>query len=133
MKCHTTVKCNHILLCLFFRFGIFNPAIVYDHLGEIYSALIFGSLIFCIFLYIKVRAYSWTCDLWTLEHFTIYAMPACFADSHAWILKGSCGTIFDWFWFIWQHNNRFLLGQCLKHLFSYVLFIYVFLISTMTN
>ncbi|KAE9444877.1 hypothetical protein C3L33_23226, partial [Rhododendron williamsianum] len=34
-------------------FGIFNPAIVYDHLGEIYSALIFGSFIFCIFLYIK--------------------------------------------------------------------------------
>ncbi|KAF8389437.1 hypothetical protein HHK36_026132 [Tetracentron sinense] len=34
-------------------FGIFNPAIVYDHLGEIFSALIFGSFIFCIFLYIK--------------------------------------------------------------------------------
>ncbi|KAI3840682.1 hypothetical protein MKW92_012670 [Papaver armeniacum] len=34
-------------------FGIFNPAIVYDHLGEIYSALIFGSLIFCVLLYIK--------------------------------------------------------------------------------
>ncbi|KAH9667876.1 7-dehydrocholesterol reductase [Citrus sinensis] len=34
-------------------FGIFNPTIVYDHLGEIYSALIFGSFIFCIFLYIK--------------------------------------------------------------------------------
>nr|CAB3449745.1 unnamed protein product [Digitaria exilis] len=35
------------------RFGIFNPAIVYDHLGEIYSALVFGSFVFCIFLYIK--------------------------------------------------------------------------------
>ncbi|XP_024638862.2 7-dehydrocholesterol reductase isoform X1 [Medicago truncatula] len=35
------------------RFGIFNPTIVYDHLGEIYSTLSFGSFIFCIFLYIK--------------------------------------------------------------------------------
>ncbi|CAL5443608.1 unnamed protein product [Camellia sinensis] len=34
-------------------FGAFNPSIVYDHLGEIFSALIFGSFIFCIFLYIK--------------------------------------------------------------------------------
>ncbi|XP_068636354.1 7-dehydrocholesterol reductase [Aristolochia californica] len=34
-------------------FGIFSPAIVYDHLGEIFSALILGSFIFCIFLYIK--------------------------------------------------------------------------------
>ncbi|CAL0335325.1 unnamed protein product [Lupinus luteus] len=34
-------------------FGIFNPSIVYDHLGEIFSALIFGSLVFCVFLYIK--------------------------------------------------------------------------------
>ncbi|TQD99106.1 hypothetical protein C1H46_015307 [Malus baccata] len=34
-------------------FGIFNPTVVYDHLGEIFSALIFGSFIFCIFLYIK--------------------------------------------------------------------------------
>ncbi|KAG8070646.1 hypothetical protein GUJ93_ZPchr0006g46439 [Zizania palustris] len=34
-------------------FGIFNPAIVYDHLGEIYSALVFGSFVFCIFLYLK--------------------------------------------------------------------------------
>jgi 1,4-dihydroxy-2-naphthoate octaprenyltransferase len=41
--------------CLFFRFGIFNPSIVYDNLGEIFSALIFGSLVFCVFLYIKVR------------------------------------------------------------------------------
>ncbi|KAL6144313.1 hypothetical protein ACLB2K_055007 [Fragaria x ananassa] len=34
-------------------FGIFNPTIVYDHLGEIFSALIFGSLVFCVLLYIK--------------------------------------------------------------------------------
>lgn len=34
-------------------FGIFNPAIVYDHLGEIFSTLIFGSLVFCVLLYIK--------------------------------------------------------------------------------
>lgn len=34
-------------------FGIFNPTIVYHHLGEIYSALIFGSFLFCVFLYIK--------------------------------------------------------------------------------
>ncbi|KAF8090773.1 hypothetical protein N665_0467s0003 [Sinapis alba] len=34
-------------------FGIFNPAIVYDHLGEIFSALIFGSLVFCVLLYVK--------------------------------------------------------------------------------
>ncbi|KAL0354375.1 UNVERIFIED_CONTAM: 7-dehydrocholesterol reductase [Sesamum radiatum] len=35
------------------RFGIFEPSIVYDHLGEIFSALIFGSLAFCVLLYIK--------------------------------------------------------------------------------
>ncbi|CAL5361011.1 unnamed protein product [Camellia sinensis] len=34
-------------------FGVFNPTIVYDHLGEIFSALIFGSFIVCIFFYIK--------------------------------------------------------------------------------
>ncbi|KAL0299957.1 UNVERIFIED_CONTAM: 7-dehydrocholesterol reductase [Sesamum calycinum] len=34
-------------------FGIFDPSIVYDHLGEIFSALIFGSLAFCVLLYIK--------------------------------------------------------------------------------
>jgi 7-dehydrocholesterol reductase len=34
-------------------FGIFNPAIVYDHLGEIFSTLVFGSFVFCILLYIK--------------------------------------------------------------------------------
>lgn len=42
---------------LFRRFGIFNPTIVYDHLGEIFSALIFGSFVFCIFLYIKVSVH----------------------------------------------------------------------------
>ncbi|BBN01504.1 7-dehydrocholesterol reductase [Marchantia polymorpha subsp. ruderalis] len=35
------------------REKVFNPAIVYDHLGEILSALIFGSLAFCVLLYIK--------------------------------------------------------------------------------
>ncbi|RWW87508.1 hypothetical protein BHE74_00003657 [Ensete ventricosum] len=34
-------------------FGIFNPVIVYDHLGEIYSALVMGSLVFCLLLYLK--------------------------------------------------------------------------------
>jgi hypothetical protein len=52
--CHlSTIKpANMRKFCV--RFGIFNPAIVYDHLGEIYSALVFGSFVFCIFLYIKV-------------------------------------------------------------------------------
>ncbi|KAG0470419.1 hypothetical protein HPP92_017119 [Vanilla planifolia] len=35
------------------RFQIFDPSIVYDHLGEIYSALVVGSLVFCVFLYLK--------------------------------------------------------------------------------
>ncbi|XP_078443227.1 ergosterol biosynthesis ERG4/ERG24 family [Wolffia australiana] len=34
-------------------FRIFNPVVVYDHLGEIFSALIVGSLVFCILLHIK--------------------------------------------------------------------------------
>ncbi|KAG0470424.1 hypothetical protein HPP92_017124 [Vanilla planifolia] len=34
-------------------FQIFDPSIVYDHLGEIYSALVVGSLVFCVFLYLK--------------------------------------------------------------------------------
>lgn len=51
--------CCHLILTHFStsplcRFGIFDPAIVYDHLGEIYAALVVGSLVFCIFLYIKV-------------------------------------------------------------------------------
>ncbi|EFJ06471.1 hypothetical protein SELMODRAFT_135440 [Selaginella moellendorffii] len=37
------------------RFGWFNPALVYDHLGEIFSTLIFGSIVFCVLLYIKAR------------------------------------------------------------------------------
>ncbi|XP_039115811.1 7-dehydrocholesterol reductase-like [Dioscorea cayenensis subsp. rotundata] len=47
---------NHLTLITYLGlwwFGIFNPAIVYDHLGEIYSALVTGSLVFCVFLYIK--------------------------------------------------------------------------------
>ncbi|AQK70860.1 7-dehydrocholesterol reductase [Zea mays] len=43
-------------------FGIFNPAIVYDHLGEIYSALVFGSFVFCIFLYIKGHVFPSSSD-----------------------------------------------------------------------
>ena len=38
-----------------FRYGIFNPTEVYDHLGEIFLALIVGAFIFCVLLYIKVR------------------------------------------------------------------------------
>lgn len=49
---------NELTSFLLFRFGIFNPAIVYDHLGEIFSALVFGSLVFCILLYVKVSFYS---------------------------------------------------------------------------
>ncbi|XP_069151320.1 7-dehydrocholesterol reductase isoform X1 [Solanum lycopersicum] len=44
---------NYVFFSVSFRFGIFNPAIVYDHLGEIFSTLIFGSLVFCVLLYIK--------------------------------------------------------------------------------
>lgn len=45
--------CTMIVYVLIWRLGWFNPAVVYDHLGEIFSALIFGSIIFCILLYIK--------------------------------------------------------------------------------
>jgi 7-dehydrocholesterol reductase len=56
-------------------FGIFNPSIVYDHLGEIFSALIFGSFIFCIFLYLKGRVAPSSTD------------------------SGSCGNIIiDFYW-----------------------------------
>ncbi|CAN1804271.1 7-dehydrocholesterol reductase [Linum perenne] len=46
-------KGNRPVYKVLFRSGILNPAMVYDHLGEIFSALIFGSLVFCVFLYIK--------------------------------------------------------------------------------
>lgn len=36
------------------RLGLFDPAIVYDHLGDIFSTLIAGSFLFCVLLYIKV-------------------------------------------------------------------------------
>ncbi|MCO5597383.1 hypothetical protein L7F22_051459 [Adiantum nelumboides] len=42
-----------IFYVLIWRLDWFNPAIVYDHLGEIFSALILGSLVFCMLLYIK--------------------------------------------------------------------------------
>ncbi|KAH7440851.1 hypothetical protein KP509_03G014000 [Ceratopteris richardii] len=45
--------CTIIAYLLIWRLGVFNPAIVYDHLGEIFSALIFGSIVFCLLLYIK--------------------------------------------------------------------------------
>lgn len=49
------VKCNQYSPVFIFRFGIFNPAVVYDHLGEIFSALILASFNFCFFLYVKLR------------------------------------------------------------------------------
>eukprot|EP00250_Pteridium_aquilinum_P016192 c22993_g1_i1 orf=421-1800(-) len=45
--------CTMVVYVLIWRLGWFNPAIVYDHLGEIFSALIFGSIVFCVLLYIK--------------------------------------------------------------------------------
>lgn len=38
---------------LIWRLRWFNPSLVYDHLGEVFSALILGSIVFCILLYIK--------------------------------------------------------------------------------
>ncbi|RZC60268.1 hypothetical protein C5167_022016 [Papaver somniferum] len=50
-------------------FGIFNPAIVYDHLGEIYSALIFRSLFFCVLLYkSEVYALKWAQQLISCQY-----------------------------------------------------------------
>ncbi|KAI3858637.1 hypothetical protein MKW92_000426, partial [Papaver armeniacum] len=51
-------------------FGIFNPAIVYDHLGEIYSALIFGSLFFCVLLYKRNGAISSNWEMLDIKVFT---------------------------------------------------------------
>lgn len=36
-----------------YKSGYFNPAVVYDHLGEIYFTLVVGSFFVCILLYIK--------------------------------------------------------------------------------
>lgn len=94
---------------VFFRFGIFNPTVVYDHLGEIYSALIFGSFVFCIFLYIKVR--QWNSRKWS------YLFPMQFTLkflTQVLCLLGSFGTIFYWFWLIWEHNNWLLLGKLIS-------------------
>ncbi|KAG6473285.1 hypothetical protein ZIOFF_067199 [Zingiber officinale] len=52
-------------------FGIFNPAVVYDHLGEIYSALIVGSLVFCILLYLKGHLAPSSSDSGSLGNFII--------------------------------------------------------------
>lgn len=94
-------------LYAFFRFGIFNPTIVYDHLGEIFSTLIFGSFIFCIFLYIKVRVSSYANCHFNYSKFTNLVN---ISDTDILCLQGSLGPIFHWFWFMWKHNNRLLLG-----------------------
>uniref|UniRef100_M4FIU9 7-dehydrocholesterol reductase n=1 Tax=Brassica campestris TaxID=3711 RepID=M4FIU9_BRACM len=60
---------------LYLSSGIFNPAIVYDHLGAIFSALIFGCFIFCVLLYVKVHVAPSSSD------------------------SGSCGNlIIDFYW-----------------------------------
>lgn len=38
----------------------FNPAAVYDHLGEIYSALIIISFVVCLLIWLKV-SYIFSC------------------------------------------------------------------------
>uniref|UniRef100_A0A2K1Z046 Uncharacterized protein n=1 Tax=Populus trichocarpa TaxID=3694 RepID=A0A2K1Z046_POPTR len=44
---------NRPVYKVLFTFGIFNPAVVYDHLGKIFSALILASFDLCFFLYVK--------------------------------------------------------------------------------
>lgn len=53
---------SDFLLIRIYRSGYFNPAVVYDHLGEIYFTLVVGKFFVCILLYIKV---SWG-NLWNL-------------------------------------------------------------------
>lgn len=98
-------------LSMFFRFGIFNPTVVYDHLGEIFSALIFGSFVFCIFLYIKVRIEPWCKNSFQVATHTTSVY---ISMTNGLCILGSCCTIFHWFWFIWKRNNWFLLGKCLQ-------------------
>jgi hypothetical protein len=87
------------------RFGIFNPAIVYDHLGEIYSALVFGSFVFCIFLYIKVsyvkKQFCFLVSLATLFHLINIFFS----------FLGSCSSIFIWLWILRECDNWLLLGK----------------------
>jgi 7-dehydrocholesterol reductase len=49
--------CITIFLFCFASFGMgwFSPAIIYDHLGEVFGALNIFSLAFCLFLYLKGR------------------------------------------------------------------------------
>ncbi|KAG2328417.1 hypothetical protein Bca52824_011145 [Brassica carinata] len=67
-------------------FGIFNPAIVYDHSGEIFSALIFGSFIFCVLFFLCVfKTYL----------FVLYLGHVAPSSSDS----GSCGNlIIDFYW-----------------------------------
>ncbi|KAL5554458.1 hypothetical protein UlMin_041859 [Ulmus minor] len=53
-------------------FGIFNPAIVYDHLGEIFSALNLGSLVFCVLLYIKSLHHSGSSRNISIDFYWLY-------------------------------------------------------------
>lgn len=39
----------------FCRLGLFQATLVWDHLGEVFSALNIFSLLLCVFLYVKVR------------------------------------------------------------------------------
>ena len=98
-------------LFIVFRFGIFNPSVVYDHLGEIFSALIFGSFIFCFFLYIKVSFFYWVNYQVFVYTCHIYLNFWC---SYFFCIQGSCCAIFHWFWFVWKPNNWFLLGEHLQ-------------------
>lgn len=47
--------CTHVL-------GLFSPAIIYDHFGELLGALNVFSLAFCLFLYLKGRFFPTTSD-----------------------------------------------------------------------
>lgn len=124
-----TLSISWLMLSLyaFFRFGIFNPTIVYDHLGEIYSALIFGSFIFCIFLYIKVRVSSYAIGI-LINHYLIiwlisltlmfYVYKGHLAPSST--DSGSCGNIIiDFYWVSFLGLYDFYI--CLCFLFIYYL------------
>lgn len=104
----------------FFRFGIFNPSVVYDHLGEIFSALIFGSFVFCVFLYIKVRIELWWTTIFAINRTSVSVYMS--ITNHLCIQGSNC-TIFHRFWFIWEHNNWFLLGKYLQISMIFLLFL----------
>lgn len=122
-----SISWRMLSLYAFFRFGIFNPTIVYDHLGEIYSALIFGSFIFCIFLYIKVRVSSYVMPIGILiNHYLIiwlifltlmfYVYKGHLAPSST--DSGSCGNIIiDFYWVSFLGLCDFYI--CLCFLFIY--------------